>query len=50
MRRRTHLDENLATMDIEPTPEELSRLDTSFPPGAAARERSTPEVVRWAGR
>jgi aryl-alcohol dehydrogenase-like predicted oxidoreductase len=50
MRRRTHLDENVAAMDMELTPEELSRLDTAFPPGAAAGERYTPEVARWAGR
>ena len=31
MKRRTHLDENVATVDIELTPEELARLDEAFP-------------------
>ena len=50
MKRRAHLDENVAAVDIELTPEELARLDAAFPPGAAAGERYTPEVARWAGR
>ena len=50
MKRRTHLDENVAAVDIELTPEELARLDEAFPPGAAAGERYTPEVAKWAGR
>jgi aryl-alcohol dehydrogenase-like predicted oxidoreductase len=50
MKRRTHLKENLAAVDIELIPEELARLDAAFPPGAAAGERYTPEIARWAGR
>ncbi len=50
MKRRAHLDENVAAVDIALTPEELARLDAAFPPGAAAGERYTPEVARWAGR
>ena len=50
MKRRTHLDENVAAVDIELTPEELTRLDAAFPPGAAAGDRYTPEVAKWAGR
>ena len=50
MKRRAHLDENVAAVDITLTPEELARLDAAFPPGAAAGERYTPEVARWAGR
>jgi aryl-alcohol dehydrogenase-like predicted oxidoreductase len=50
MKRRTHLDDNAAAVDIELVPEELARLDAAFPPGAAAGERYTPEVARWAGR
>jgi aryl-alcohol dehydrogenase-like predicted oxidoreductase len=50
MKRRTHLDENVAAMEVELTPEELARLDAAFPPGAASGERYTPEVARWAGR
>ena len=50
MKRRTHLDENVSAEEIDLTPEELTRLDAAFPPGAAAGERYTPEVARWAGR
>jgi aryl-alcohol dehydrogenase-like predicted oxidoreductase len=50
MKRRTRLDENVAAVDIELAPDELARLDAAFPPGAAAGERYTPEVARWAGR
>jgi aryl-alcohol dehydrogenase-like predicted oxidoreductase len=50
MKRRGHLDENVAAVDLELTPEELARLDAAFPVGAAAGERYTPEVARWAGR
>ena len=49
MKRRAHLDENVTAMDIILTPEELARLDATFPPGAAAGDRYTPEVARWAG-
>jgi aryl-alcohol dehydrogenase-like predicted oxidoreductase len=50
MKRRGHLDENAAAVDIDLTAEELAQLDAAFPPGAAAGERYTPEVARWAGR
>jgi aryl-alcohol dehydrogenase-like predicted oxidoreductase len=50
VKRRTHLDENVSAVEIDPTPEGLARLDAAFPPGAAAGERYTPEVARWAGR
>jgi aryl-alcohol dehydrogenase-like predicted oxidoreductase len=50
MKRRSHLDENVAAADIHLTPEELTRLDTAFPVGAAAGDRYTPEIARWAGR
>jgi hypothetical protein len=46
MRRRTHLDENVAAVDIDLSPGELARLDAAFPPGAAAGEKYTPEVAR----
>ena len=36
MKRRAHLDENVAAEDITLTPEELARLDVAFPVGAAA--------------
>jgi aryl-alcohol dehydrogenase-like predicted oxidoreductase len=50
MKRRTHLEENVAAVNIALTPEELARLDAAFPAGAAAGERYTPEIARWAGR
>jgi aryl-alcohol dehydrogenase-like predicted oxidoreductase len=50
MKRRTHLEENLAAVDIGLTTEELARLNAAFPPGAAAGERYTPEIARWAER
>ena len=50
MKRRAHLDENVAAADIVLTPEDLARLDAAFPPGAAAGDRYTPEVARWAER
>jgi aryl-alcohol dehydrogenase-like predicted oxidoreductase len=50
MKRRTHLDENVAVVDIELSPAESARLEAAFPPGAAAGDRYTPEVARWAGR
>jgi aryl-alcohol dehydrogenase-like predicted oxidoreductase len=50
MKRRTHLDENLTAAEIVLTPEELACLDAAFPLGAAAGDRYTPEVARWAGR
>ncbi|MFO0891145.1 MAG: aldo/keto reductase [Isosphaeraceae bacterium] len=50
MKRRLHLDENVAATGIELTPDDLARLDATFPVGAAAGERYTPDVARWAGR
>ncbi|AGA30652.1 aldo/keto reductase [Singulisphaera acidiphila] len=50
MKRRTHLDENVVAVELDLNSEELARLDTAFAPGAAAGERYTPEVARWAGR
>jgi aryl-alcohol dehydrogenase-like predicted oxidoreductase len=50
MKRRAHLDENVAAVEIGLTSEELTALDAAFPPGAAAGARYTPEVARWAGR
>jgi aryl-alcohol dehydrogenase-like predicted oxidoreductase len=50
MKRRTHLDENVAAADIELSTEDLARLNDAFPPGAAAGQRYTPDVARWAGR
>jgi hypothetical protein len=48
MKRRTHLDENVAAVDIGWTHDESARLGP--PSGAAAGDRYTPEVARWADR
>jgi aryl-alcohol dehydrogenase-like predicted oxidoreductase len=50
MKRRTHLVENVASVEIDLSPEDLARIDATFPPGVAAGDRYTPEVARWAGR
>jgi aryl-alcohol dehydrogenase-like predicted oxidoreductase len=50
MKRRSHLVENVAAIEIDLTPEELARLDAAFPPGAAAGDRYTPDAARWTGR
>jgi aryl-alcohol dehydrogenase-like predicted oxidoreductase len=50
MKSRRHLDENVAALDVELSTEDMAVLDTAFSPGAAAGERYTPEVARWAGR
>jgi aryl-alcohol dehydrogenase-like predicted oxidoreductase len=50
MKRRAHLEENVAAVNIGLTPQELAHLDAAFPAGAAAGERYTPEIARWAGR
>jgi aryl-alcohol dehydrogenase-like predicted oxidoreductase len=50
MKRRAHLKENLGAVDIGLTTEELARLNAAFPSGAAAGDRYTPEIARWAGR
>jgi aryl-alcohol dehydrogenase-like predicted oxidoreductase len=50
MKRRSHLDENVAALAVELSPEERTRLDVAFPPGAAVGERYTPEIARWAGQ
>jgi aryl-alcohol dehydrogenase-like predicted oxidoreductase len=49
-KRRRHLDENVAALEIVLGPNELIRLETAFPPGAAAGERYTPEQARWLDR
>ena len=50
MKRRSHLDENVAAADLTLTDEELTKLDAAFPAGAAAGDRYTAEFARWAGR
>ena len=50
MKRRTHLDENVAAVDLQLTPDDLARLDAAFPIGAAAGDRYNPEQARWLER
>jgi aryl-alcohol dehydrogenase-like predicted oxidoreductase len=49
-KRRSHLVENVAALEIALRPEELARLKSAFPPGAAVGERYTPEQARWLDR
>ncbi len=50
MKRRSHLDENVAAVDIELTPDDLARLDAAFTPDAAAGDRYNSEQARWLGQ
>ncbi len=50
MKRRGHLDENVAAVDLDLTPEEIACLDAAFPIGAAAEDRYNPEQARWVDR
>ncbi|MFO0910083.1 MAG: aldo/keto reductase [Isosphaeraceae bacterium] len=49
VRRRTHLEANIAAVDLVLTPEECARLEAGLPPGAAVGERYTPDMARWIG-
>ena len=44
-KRRTHLEGNLAALDIALTAEDLAALDAAFPPGAAAGDRYPPDAM-----
>jgi aryl-alcohol dehydrogenase-like predicted oxidoreductase len=46
-KRRRYLDENLGAAQITLEGDELARLETAFPPGAAAGDRYTREQARW---
>lgn len=50
MKRRDHLVQNVLSVDIPLSAADLAQLEAAFPPGAAAGDRYTPEVARWAGR
>jgi aryl-alcohol dehydrogenase-like predicted oxidoreductase len=49
-KRRRHLAENVAAVEIELRPEELASLEAAFPLGAAAGDRYNTEQARWVGR
>jgi aryl-alcohol dehydrogenase-like predicted oxidoreductase len=38
-KRRRYLEENVGALDVRLTPEELAKIDTILPPGAAAGPR-----------
>jgi aryl-alcohol dehydrogenase-like predicted oxidoreductase len=46
-KRRKHLDENIAAVDIELSPNELATLEAAFPMNAAAGPRYHPDLARW---
>jgi aryl-alcohol dehydrogenase-like predicted oxidoreductase len=44
-KRRTHLEENVAALDVELTPSELDRLDERIPAGSTAGDRYPPPLL-----
>lgn len=49
-KRRNHLDENIAALDVQLTSDDLSDLEAAFPTGAAAGSRYNPDLARWIDR
>ncbi len=49
-KRRERLEENLGSLAIELTPEEVTEIDAAFPPGAAAGMRYPEDAMRAVGR
>ena len=45
-KRRRYLEENVGTLDVRLTPEELAEIDSLLPPGAAAGPRYTEQGMR----
>jgi aryl-alcohol dehydrogenase-like predicted oxidoreductase len=45
-KKLSYLEENLNSLELQFTPEELSRLERAFPPGAAIGERYNPEGMK----
>jgi aryl-alcohol dehydrogenase-like predicted oxidoreductase len=45
-KRRKYLDENLRSLDVRLSEDELGRIEAKFPQGAAAGTRYTPEMMR----
>jgi aryl-alcohol dehydrogenase-like predicted oxidoreductase len=46
-KRRAYLESNAAAVELELTDQEVSALDTAFPPDAASGERYAPDMMRW---
>ena len=46
-KRRPHLEDNIAALDVELTEEEVGELDGAFPPGAAAGTRYPEPAMRF---
>jgi aryl-alcohol dehydrogenase-like predicted oxidoreductase len=46
-KRRTYLDSNAAAAEISLSPDEVTALDTLFPPGAAVGERYNEQMAQW---
>ena len=49
-KRRRYLEENVGTLDVRLTPEELAEIDSLLPPGAAAGPRYTEQGLRTINR
>ena len=49
-KRRRYLEENVGTLDVRLTPEELAEIDSLLPPGAAAGSRYTEQGMRAVSR
>jgi aryl-alcohol dehydrogenase-like predicted oxidoreductase len=49
-KRRRYLDENLAALELELTPEDLARIDRVIPPGVAAGTRYAAPQMQTLGR
>jgi aryl-alcohol dehydrogenase-like predicted oxidoreductase len=45
-KRRSRLEENLAALEVELSPDELARIDAALPPGAAAGARYPDAAMR----
>jgi aryl-alcohol dehydrogenase-like predicted oxidoreductase len=44
------LEENVGALDVELTPEDLSRMDAAFPAGAAKGDRYSEQAMRALNR
>ena len=49
-KRRSYLEENLAALDVELTPDDLARIDEAAPQGAAAGTRYPEAAMKMVGR